>query len=55
MFECRISHALEMVVLGGTLALHSCAGETREAFVYFIHEGKIRAPGAAADLISRVR
>jgi uncharacterized protein YecE (DUF72 family) len=30
-------------------------GEPRDAFVYFIHEGKVRAPSAAMALIERLR
>jgi hypothetical protein len=35
-------------------AAHKPASEPRDVFVYFIHEGKLRAPAAALALIERL-
>ena len=34
---------------------HKLAAEPRDVFIYFIHEGKVRAPAAAMALIERLR
>ena len=33
---------------------HKLKSEPRDVFVYFIHEGKVRAPAAALSLIERL-
>lgn len=35
-------------------AAHEADGEPRDVFIYFIHEGKLRAPAAAMALIERL-
>ncbi len=35
-------------------AAHAPAAKPRDVFVYFIHEGKLRAPAAAMELIARL-
>ena len=34
---------------------HKAARKPRDVFLYFIHEGKVRAPAAAMELIERVK
>jgi uncharacterized protein YecE (DUF72 family) len=36
-------------------AAHKPGSKPRDVFVYFIHEGKLRAPAAAMALIERLR
>jgi uncharacterized protein YecE (DUF72 family) len=35
-------------------AAHKAARQPRDVFIYFIREGKLRAPAAAAELIERL-
>ena len=36
-------------------AKHKLKAQPRDVFVYFIHEGKVRAPAAAMALIERLK